>query len=229
MAKIAIHSKEKLLKEIELNKTVVIGREKGNIILKNPAVSAKHLKIEKLGERYIIHDLESTNGTFVNEKPVKTKELRSGDIITAGKFQIKFENPDEEPDSVDTMEDDEDVSGMTMMVDPTKLKAMMESDKTTEEPAKLFLYQSSGAPQVMTLEKETTMIGSSENSDIHIKGITIGRVAASITKKGDKYEISYQGGMAKLKVGENPLDRHLLSNGDKFSIGSYNFEFRTKL
>jgi len=35
--------------------------------------------------------------------------------------------------------------------------------------------------------------------------------------------------MAKLKVDSKPTDKHRLSNGDKFAIGSYNFEFRTEL
>ncbi len=241
MAKLIILSKDKVLKEVELKKTIVIGREKGDIILKNPAVSGRHMKIEKIGFRFIAHDLDSTNGTYVNDNQIKTKELRSGDVITIGRFQLKFENPDEEPDTVDTLDESGDVGGMTMMMDSAKIKAMMEkagkqnakSEAPTEGSphvaAKLFLYQSSGAPKVVTLDKDTTLIGSSDNSDIQIKGITIGRIAASITKSSDKYDISYQGGMAKLKVDNKPMDKHRLSNGDKFSIGSYNFEFRTEL
>ena len=44
-----------------------------------------------------------------------------------------------------------------------------------------------------------------------------------------EYEIAYQGGMAKLKMDSSPIEKHQLENGDKFSIGSYNFEFRTEL
>lgn len=236
MAKLTISSKDKVLKEIDLKKTITVGREKGDIILKNPAVSASHMRIEKIGVRFIIHDLNSTNGTFVNNEKIKTKELRSGDVITIGRFQIGFENPDEESGPVDSLED-EDQSGMTMMIDASKMKEMMGGSKPLaagggeprEKVAKLFLYQSSGAPNVVTLDKDTTLIGSSDNSDIQIKGITIGRVAASIVKSGANYEISYQGGMAKLKIGSAPVAKHKLSNGDKFSIGSYNFEFRTEL
>lgn len=235
MAKLTISSKDKVLKEIDLKKTITVGREKGDIILKNPAVSASHMRIEKIGVRFIIHDLNSTNGTFVNNEKIKTKELRSGDVITLGRFQMAFDNPDEESGPVDSLEE-EDQSGMTMMIDASKMKEMMESSKplagggeAREKVAKLFLYQSSGAPNVVTLDKDTTLIGSSDNSDIQIKGITIGRVAASIVKSGANYEISYQGGMAKLKIGSAPVAKHKLSNGDKFSIGSYNFEFRTEL
>lgn len=234
MAKLTISSRDKVLKEININKTIFVGREKGDIIIKNPAISARHFKLEKLGSRFIIHDLDSTNGTMVNGKKISTKELRSGDQIMVGQFVFKFDNPDEEPEAIDSF-GDEDIAGMTMMLDPAKVQAMMaakpeEKESAVEkESAKLFLYQSSGAPKVLKIEKETTMIGSSENSDIQIKGITIGRIAASITKTGDKYEIAYQGGMAKLKIDSSPVEKHQLKNGDKFSIGSYNFEFRTEL
>lgn len=234
MAKLIISNKDKVLKEIEIKKTLLVGREKGDIIIKNPAISARHFKLEKIGARFILHDLDSTNGTIVNGEKISTKELRSGDKIMVGQFIFTFENPDEERGAVDSF-GEEDIGGMTMMLDPTKVKAMMaakaeEKEKEVEkESAKLFLYQSSGAPKVLKIEKETTMIGSSENSDIQIKGITIGRIAASITKTGDKYEISYQGGMAKLKMDSSPIEKHELKNGDKFSIGSYNFEFRTEL
>ncbi|VAX17973.1 hypothetical protein MNBD_NITROSPINAE04-783 [hydrothermal vent metagenome] len=234
MASLTISSKDKVLKEVEIKKTLFVGREKGDIILKNPAVSARHFKLEKLGARFIIHDLNSTNGTIVNGEKVTTKELRSGDQIVVGQFVFKFNNPDQELGAVDSFGSD-DIGGMTMMLDPAKVQAMMgekpgEKEAPVEkESAKLFLYQSSGAPKVLKIEKDTTMIGSSENSDIQIKGITIGRIAASITKTGDKYEITYQGGMAKLKIDSAPVDKRQLENGDKFSIGSYNFEFRTEL
>jgi len=234
MASLTISSKDKVLKEVEIKRTLFVGREKGDIILKNPAVSARHFKLEKLGARFIIHDLNSTNGTIVNGEKVTTRELRSGDQIMVGQFVFKFDNPDQEQGAVDSFASD-DIGGMTMMLDPAKVQAMMgekPGEKETpveKESAKLFLYQSSGAPKVLKIEKDTTMIGSSENSDIQIKGITIGRIAASITKAGDIYEITYQGGMAKLKIDSAPVDKRQLENGDKFSIGSYNFEFRTEL
>lgn len=234
MAKLTISSRDKVLKKININKTILVGREKGDIIIKNPAISARHFKLEKLGSRFILHDLDSTNGTLVNGEKISTKELRSGDKIIVGQFVFQFDNPDQEPGAVDTF-GEEDLGGMTMMLDPAKVQAMMaakaeeKQSEVKKESAKLFLYQSSGAPKVLKIVKETTMIGSSENSDIQIKGITIGRIAASITKTGDRYEISYQGGMAKLKIDATPVEKHQLENGDKFSIGSYNFEFRTEL
>ncbi|MDH4184263.1 MAG: FHA domain-containing protein [Nitrospinota bacterium] len=232
MAKLTIATKEKVLKEVDLIKTIIIGREKGDIILKNPAISAKHLKIEKLGNRYIAHDLDSTNGTFINEEQITTQELRSGDVIRIGRFTFTLDNPDEASSGFD---EEEDMSGKTMMIDTSKMKSMLAAEVASESrppsgPAgKLFLMQTTGAPKVAELNKEIINIGSGDDADIQIKGITIGKIAATIKRSGPKYEIIFKGGMARVKFDNKNVDRKDLVNGDKFAIGSYNFEFRTEL
>lgn len=245
MAKLTISFKDKVLQEIEINKSITVGREVGDIMIKNPAVSARHMRIEKTGSRYVVRDLGSTNGTLVNDVPVTEKELRSGDVITVGRHTIKFDNPGEEAEPPAF---EEDMGGRTLVMDQAKLKAMMEGsaeggadkmEKTqretpahsagAEKAAKLFLSQPPGAPRVITLDKETTMIGSSDKNDVRIRGITIGRVAAQIRREDGEYEIEFKGGLAKLKVDGKPVEKKKLSNGDKFSISSYNFEFRTEL
>jgi len=126
-----------------------------------------------------------------------------------------------------------------MVMDAATVRAMMEKEqaggggptarKDENSAPKLFLQQSSGAPKVLKLSKDTTLIGSGDHTDVQIKGLTIGRVAASINRSGDSYLLTYQGGMAKLKVNGDPAETHPLKNGDKFSIGSFQFEFRTEL
>jgi pSer/pThr/pTyr-binding forkhead associated (FHA) protein len=240
MAKLIITFKDKILQEVELAKTMTVGREVGDILIRNPSVSARHVKIEKNGNSYILSDLNSTNGTFVNDERVTTRELKSGDMIAVGRHVLRFENPDEtKKEETFDLGFDQDIGGRTMMMDSSKLKAMMQppsgpADTTQKmdfrkEAPKLFMMQASGAPKVIKIEKDSTLIGSSDTSDVQIKGITVGKIAAVISRTGDQYEISYQSGFAKLKVNGKQEDKRILANGDKFSIGSYNFEFRTEL
>lgn len=237
MAKIIISSKGKTLQELDIGKTITIGREVGDIKIKHPAVSARHAKIEKDGNSFSIHDMGSTNGTLVNDQSITTHELRNGDVISIGKYNLTFQNPEEDSVSIEYSSDDEDLGGRTMMMDPAKIQSMMSTPKTKKMAAgeddsggtpKLFLAQASGAPKVIPLEKDSIIIGSSDESDIQIKGITVGKNAATITKKGDEFTLTFNGGMAKLKVNGNVAETHNLCNGDKFSIGSFDFQFRTK-
>jgi Nif-specific regulatory protein len=70
---------------------VLIGRQTGaNLRIRNAAVSRRHALIEKDGEKYIIADLDSRNGTFVNDMPVKRCELHHGDRVQIGESQFFF-------------------------------------------------------------------------------------------------------------------------------------------
>jgi len=62
-----------------------------SIILNDPGVSAKHASI-RYGEdeEYVIRDLDSKNGTFVNGEEVITGRLQENDVILIGDSKLKF-------------------------------------------------------------------------------------------------------------------------------------------
>jgi pSer/pThr/pTyr-binding forkhead associated (FHA) protein len=64
----------------------VIGREGADIVLDDPKVSRKHAEIGFYGpEAYVLRDLASTNGTFLNNRRVGEKaKLANSDMIRIG-------------------------------------------------------------------------------------------------------------------------------------------------
>ena len=65
---------------------LTIGREEGNEIqLNDERVSRCHLKIQQDGDRLVLTDLDSTNGTKVNGGQCNLKILRAGDLIAVGR------------------------------------------------------------------------------------------------------------------------------------------------
>ncbi|MHB8277103.1 MAG: FHA domain-containing serine/threonine-protein kinase [Candidatus Humimicrobiaceae bacterium] len=67
------------------NEETFIGRgELNNIILKDSHVSRKHSKITVLNGNYIIEDLGSVNGTYVNGEKISMHYLNNGDKIKIG-------------------------------------------------------------------------------------------------------------------------------------------------
>jgi pSer/pThr/pTyr-binding forkhead associated (FHA) protein len=71
--------------------SVTIGRDRSNtIIFRNPEVSSSHARIDKVGADYILTDLQSTNGTFVNDLKVFSHRLAHGDTISIGKNLLLF-------------------------------------------------------------------------------------------------------------------------------------------
>jgi pSer/pThr/pTyr-binding forkhead associated (FHA) protein len=68
-----------------------IGRSPDNdLILRDPATSGHHARLERRGSQFFIVDLGSTNGTLVNGEPVQEKELKHNDKITIGQNSVKF-------------------------------------------------------------------------------------------------------------------------------------------
>ena len=68
-----------------------LGRSPDNdLILRDPATSGHHARVERRGEQFWIVDLGSTNGTLVNGEPVQEKELNHGDRITIGQNAVHF-------------------------------------------------------------------------------------------------------------------------------------------
>ena len=71
---------------------ITIGRDQDNtIVLESDAVSRRHARIERhQNDRYIV-DLNSTNGTYVNDLPVYPRvKLRSGMFVKIGDSIFKF-------------------------------------------------------------------------------------------------------------------------------------------
>jgi Nif-specific regulatory protein len=70
---------------------VLIGRQAGATLkIGNASVSRRHAIIERDGDRFIIADLGSRNGTFVNDVPVRRRELQHGDRVRIGDSQFFF-------------------------------------------------------------------------------------------------------------------------------------------
>ena len=101
-AKLTIVDGKDTGKNIEITKDEIIaGRSLDNdFVISDSSVSRKHFKITKEGDRFMISDMGSGNGTKVNgSKITSSTTLSDGDIISAGARQIKFEilNPDLKP------------------------------------------------------------------------------------------------------------------------------------
>ena len=90
MLRLLFKFRDSVLREIETEKTkITIGRTASNDIqVDNVAVSAHHARIVKQGRSCVIEDLNSTNGTFVNERKITRKVLKENDIITIGKHSL---------------------------------------------------------------------------------------------------------------------------------------------
>jgi len=86
-----------------------IGRESGNFIqLDDHEVSRRHAEIRRVDGSFVVGDLKSSNGTFVNNRKVERAELVSGDQIQIGRTVMVYSKD----------HDDERVAGLVDIVAP---------------------------------------------------------------------------------------------------------------
>ncbi len=77
-----------------------IGRDSNNRIqLHDTEVSRRHAEIRRVGEIFTLADLDSSNGSFVNNERTQRRELTSGDQVQIGRTIMLFTGPTEQPTS----------------------------------------------------------------------------------------------------------------------------------
>ncbi|HSO99956.1 MAG TPA: FHA domain-containing protein [Thioalkalivibrio sp.] len=92
MGKIFLHLHHTLLREIDLEpgKTTIGRKSSNSVVLSDPTVSASHARITLSGGEATLEDLNSTNGTFVNEVRISSVQLKDGDNIGIGNYRLGY-------------------------------------------------------------------------------------------------------------------------------------------
>ena len=61
-----------------------------DIFLDDVTVSRRHAEFRRQQGKFVIHDVGSLNGTYVNRQRVEEAQLASGDELQIGKFKLTF-------------------------------------------------------------------------------------------------------------------------------------------
>ncbi len=201
---------------------VTIGRHTDNqIVIDNSAVSSRHAKIEQTSAGLKLMDMDSTNGTYVNNKRVTQCQLFHQDWVTIGKHVIII-------DLYETLGLEETVQ-MLMGDSPGTSEAdqTVMFDLSTDSSKQVTydrLISLSGEKWNYTLFKNVVTIGKSKNADIVISGFwsfLAGQPAASITRRGLEYFLGFEGGMLKPKVNDLAVRSNVkLHHQDIIKLGS---------
>jgi pSer/pThr/pTyr-binding forkhead associated (FHA) protein len=246
MPKLILKFDDRELKECGLGvHGVTIGRLPDNmLVIDNPAVSGRHARVYREGERYIAEDLKSTNGTFIDGKPIIRQTLRDGDVMIVGKHTVVFSMAGGGDAATAEPEAFVPEIGGTMMLDTLQHKTMMsaieappppagKTEQKTERAAApdrigvLKLLAGRANEREYTLTAHTTIIGKADTALVRLSGWFKPKMAAAIARRGDGYSATALG--AKVKVNGQPLaGRHDLKDGDIVEVSGVTLEFRLK-
>ena len=106
---------------IEKERMTIGRRATNDIHIDNLGVSGEHASILTIGNDSFLEDLDSTNGTLVNGKPIKKHVLQNADVIEFGKFQLKYVN---EQHAASGMGGGTEDFEKTMILRPSYMKAV---------------------------------------------------------------------------------------------------------
>jgi pSer/pThr/pTyr-binding forkhead associated (FHA) protein len=89
--------------QIEVN----IGRASDNdIVITHESMSGHHAQLKLTGDQYVLIDLDSTNGTFLDGAPISQAALHNGARITFGRVEADYECEDAGETGEAEVEDD---------------------------------------------------------------------------------------------------------------------------
>lgn len=96
MAKLVIKSEGFNNQVLELRLGVnSVGRSPANdFVIDHPTISAKHCEVELDDDGVLVRDCDSTNGTFVAERPVREASLWAGQTLRLGDVELLVESTD---------------------------------------------------------------------------------------------------------------------------------------
>jgi len=219
--------------KIEKGQSLTIGRKESNdISIENLAVSGHHAKIDSVGDGYLLTDLQSKNGSFVNKQLVSSHWLKHGDTVVIGKHTLVFsyaegeEKPEEEAGGAMDQTMVMDTDQYRQMLDHAMKASGAETAKPKQQQKIGVLSYLSGGEGEVELKKKLTKIGKNASCDIVVGGLMMGQTAVTISQRPNGYSLSYVEGMTKPKVnGKVVKESVMLKEFDNIELGSLKMQF----
>lgn len=235
MPKLLLKFNAAVIKEIPLDKpSVSVGRKADNdIVIDNPAISGHHCKIVQKGDTFYVEDLESTNGTFVNEKRVVKSGLHDQDVVGLAKHALVFVDDRPAPEAASD-------GDKTMVLTPEKQEALAKAAAEANAPSGkaesvgwMRVLKGVVAQSEYELKGMSTYIGkATDRVQIPIAdGGFFNRapdVAASVHKKSEGWVLKAVKEGFPVLNGQKVADSAVLTDGDIIELGGTTLQFFLK-
>ncbi|MBI3549646.1 MAG: FHA domain-containing protein [Elusimicrobia bacterium] len=239
MPKLLLKFNAAVIKEYAMDKpSFTIGRKPDNdVVIDNPAVSGHHCKISLQGDTFYVEDLESTNGTYVNEKRIMKAGLHHNDVVgLATKHVLVF--MEDKPAAETAPVQKAPAAEATMMLSPEKQAEMAKAGTASagagqpEKVGGLRILKGVVSNPEYELKGMSTYIGKSDRVQVQIKGTGLfgsaPEVAASIHRKPEGFVLKAVQSGYPVVNGSTVADQVVLKDGDIIDCGGTTMQFYIK-
>ncbi len=197
--------------------SLTIGRDTDNQVqLTDEDISRKHLRIEWKDGKYVVTDF-SSNGTYLNNRPIKTSPLKVGDSLTIGRW------------TVEVVAGRADTRSTTVIApkQPTSiLNFDAEKKSISVERIKLTVTTPDQKKENFTLRRTETVIGQAESCDVEINDSFISRRHCRLINKGSRIMLMDLGSTNGTYVEGVRVDNVSLPLEGSFKIGKSTIDYK---
>jgi pSer/pThr/pTyr-binding forkhead associated (FHA) protein len=185
-----------------------VGRDESNSIrLTDRNVSRKHAGLKKNGDGWVLTDLSSYNGTYVNgARVVGEHALQSGDIVQLGDYRLELLD---------------EILIATVAGAPAPAHPPVH-----QRPNRLVVVVGPNPGTEFPLDKEHFTVGRSEDATISINHSSVSRMHAELFALGNgRFEIVDKSSANGIRINGVELKRGILEAGDALELGDVRLRF----
>ncbi|HSZ18278.1 MAG TPA: FHA domain-containing protein [Candidatus Acidoferrum sp.] len=237
MPRLVLKFESAALKEVPLGTSpVTIGRAPDNDIqIDNLAVSNYHARVYVEAGSLVVEDLNSLNGSFLNDIRVERAMLKDGDAIMIGKHQILVDHAHDVAAPLDGLRKAPAPRvNETMILDTHERRKLFEAAAAAGERSQVS-PERSRVPTLTVLKGRTdqkeyriagklTVIGHSEMATVRLRGWFTPEIAAQINKHEDGYYLGRGDRVPKIN-GISIQGLTKLKDGDLIEVGRVRLNF----
>lgn len=197
---------------------ITIGRDPDcDISIDNVAVSRNHATVSLADGEYVLEDLQSGNGTFVNGEKVVTHVLHSGDAFIIGKYTLLFEVVSDVEGLVKDAARKAGGEDATFRLDRKELDKLIGKAGRTGETRGSLMPEGGGNP--VPLNRAFLFAGSASDCTIPAAGFMVApRVAVFLKDEGGYRIVRVGGKFGSVTVNSQAVDSRVLRAGDVVEI-----------
>jgi ABC-type multidrug transport system ATPase subunit/ABC-type multidrug transport system permease subunit len=173
-----------------------------DLVIPRPQVSGRHARIARFDGRYVLEDLNSTNGTSLNGQQIARAEIEPGDRVGLGSYQFVFD------------------AEIARRLEPAAKQELQELQATQA----LQAVSPAGAPS-NSQQARSIVIGREADADIVLDAPQISRHHCKLTPTQSGWRVEDLGAANGTFVNErfNRVDEAFVTDDDVLFLGSYRF------
>lgn len=189
---------------------LTIGRKEGNAVrLTERNVSRRHARIKRDGDGFIVEDLDSYNGVFLNDERIHGQvRLKAGDRLRIGEYRFALDADGAAPTADAGGNIDMDFGGDDLAVAPSRLVMLT-------PPAAGAVYAVGDGMR----------LGRAEDLEIWVNHRSISREHVRFVERDGEIVVEDLSSANGITVNDQPCASAILSSGDVLGLGQVRFRF----